>query len=73
MFKTKYFYFVFLSVTFGMTSSTQYYYSNIMKRLFIGDTTVETVDDFWEVSGQENTFFDIYLFFGNEQINLNWG
>ncbi len=50
-----------------MTSSTQYYYSNIMKRLFIGDTTVETVDDFWEVSGQENTLFR------NKRIDLNWG
>lgn len=47
-----------VSVTFGMTSTTMYYYTKVMSDLFLDTThesggtfrTITNVDDFWKVS-----------------------
>jgi hypothetical protein len=40
----------FLAVTFGMTSSTMFYYTQIIQGLFGNQTKVQSVEDFWKVS-----------------------
>ena len=40
----------FFSVTFGMTSVTMFYYTNVMKGLFKDYEEVTTVTKFWDVS-----------------------
>ena len=37
-------------VTFGMTSVTMFYYTNVMKGLFKGLNDVTQVSEFWDVS-----------------------
>ncbi len=44
------------AVTFGMTSATQYYYSNILQKLFKENQKVTTVEEFWEF--MEGEFLD---------------
>lgn len=47
-----------ISVTFGMTSTTMYYYTKVMSDLFLDTThesggtfrTITNVEDFWKVS-----------------------
>ena len=42
--------YLYTIVTFGMTSPTQYYYSNILDKLFDENEKVTTVEEFWDVS-----------------------
>ena len=44
------FYTLILLVTFGMTSVTMFYYTNVMKGLFQDYKEVTTVTKFWDVS-----------------------
>ena len=41
---------LFFAVTFGMTSVTMFYYTNVMKGLFKDYEEVTTVTKFWDVS-----------------------
>ena len=43
-------YSLFFAVTFGMTSVTMFYYTNVMKGLFKDYEEVTTVTKFWDVS-----------------------
>ena len=40
---------VFCILTFGMTSPTMYYYTQVMNNLFKGYEDVEQISDFWTV------------------------
>ena len=54
---------LFFAVTFGMTSVTMFYYTNVMKGLFKDYEEVTTVTKFWDVSIEVLTITTLILIF----------
>ena len=53
------FYFILL-VTFGMTSATMFYYTQVMMNMFKGYKDVNQVEDFWTVCLSVCLIWDSY-------------
>lgn len=69
-------YAIFITVTFGMTSSSMYYYNKVMSELFLDSTSpgfaktfrgMTTIEDFWDVRR-----FYVLLRFKNDNLYLDF-